>query len=96
MKAESNSGKPVIVIGDEIANSLFGGFEVLLVKKLDCTVRKFTVIGVVKKEGSGLFGDSNDVSVFLPANFVRNRYGDNNKSFTNVVIIKPKPDKDNR
>ncbi|TCK67285.1 putative ABC transport system permease protein [Winogradskyella wandonensis] len=92
-EAESNSGKPVIVIGDEIANSLFGDLEPIG-KRIRLYGQKFTVIGVVKKEGSGLFGDSNDVSVFLPANFVRNRYGDNNRNINNIVIIKPKPDAD--
>lgn len=92
-EVESNSGKPVVVIGDEIANSLFGEFEPIG-KKVRIYGQKFTVIGVVKKEGSGLFGDSNDVSIFLPANFVRFRYGDNNRNFTNVLIIKPKDSAD--
>ena len=92
-ESESNSGKPVIVIGDEIANSLFGELEPLG-KRIRMYGQKFTVIGVVKKEGSGLFGASNDVSVFLPANFVRNRYGDNNRNINNIVIIKPNPDAD--
>jgi len=92
-EAESNSGKPVIVIGDEIANSLFGDLEPLG-KKVRLYGQKFTVIGVVKKEGSGLFGDSNDISVFLPANFVRNRYGDNNRNINNIVIVKPKSNAD--
>ncbi|SHG57892.1 ABC transporter permease [Winogradskyella jejuensis] len=92
-ESESNSGKPVIVIGDEIANSLFGDLEPIG-KRIRLYGQKFTVIGVVKKEGSGLFGDSNDVSIFLPANFVRNRYGDNNRNINNIVIIKPKPDAD--
>ncbi|WP_299113202.1 ABC transporter permease [uncultured Winogradskyella sp.] len=92
-ESESNSGKPVIVIGDEIANSLFGELEPIG-KRIRLYGQKFTVIGVVKKEGSGLFGDSNDVSIFLPANFVRNRYGDNNRNINNIVIIKPNPDAD--
>uniref|UniRef100_UPI0026294A5C ABC transporter permease n=1 Tax=Winogradskyella sp. TaxID=1883156 RepID=UPI0026294A5C len=37
---------------------------------------------------------SNDISIFLPANYVRNRYGDNNRNFKNIVIIKPKKDVD--
>ncbi len=88
-ESESNAGKPVVVIGSEIANSLFGNLEPIG-KKVRIYGQKFTVIGVVKKEGSGLFGDSNDISIFLPANYVRNRYGDNNRNFKNVVIIKPK------
>ncbi len=92
-EAESNSGKPVVVIGDEIAKSLFGDFEPIG-KKIRLYGQKFTVIGVVKKQGSGLFGDSNDISIFLPANYVRNRYGDNNPNMNHIVIIKPKPDAD--
>ncbi|WP_431159332.1 ABC transporter permease [Winogradskyella poriferorum] len=92
-ESESNAGKPVVVIGSEIANSLFGGLEPIG-KKVRIYGQKFTVIGVVKKEGSGLFGDSNDISMFLPANYVRNRYGDNNRNFKNVLIIKPKEDAD--
>ncbi|WP_111682017.1 ABC transporter permease [Winogradskyella tangerina] len=92
-ESESNAGKPVVVIGSEIANSLFGNLEPIG-KKVRIYGQKFTVIGVVKKEGSGLFGDSNDISIFLPANYVRNRYGDNNRNFKNIVIIKPKEDAD--
>ncbi|WP_296313417.1 ABC transporter permease [Winogradskyella sp. UBA3174] len=92
-ESESNAGRPVVVIGSEIAKSLFGEFEPIG-KKVRLYGQKFTVIGVVKKQGSGLFGDSNDVSIFLPANYVRNRFGDNNKNFSNIVIIKPKEDAD--
>ncbi len=92
-ESESNSGKPVVVIGDEIANSLFGSLEPIG-KKVRLYGQKFTVIGVVKKQGSGLFGDSNDISIFLPANYVRNRFGDNNPFMNHIVIIKPKADTD--
>lgn len=88
-EAESNAGKAVVVIGSEIAKSLFGEFDPIG-KKVRLYGQKFTVIGVVKKEGSGLFGDSNDISIFLPANFVRNKLGKNNPFFKNIVIIKPK------
>ena len=87
-ESESNSGTPVVVIGSEIAKSLFGDLDPLG-KRVRLYGQKFTVIGVVKKEGSGLFGDSNDVSIFLPANFVRFRYGENNRFIRPIVIIKP-------
>jgi putative ABC transport system permease protein len=51
--------------------------------------KRFTVIGVLKKEGAGLFGDSNDTTAYIPVNFVRQLYGDNNDSLTNAIIIKP-------
>ncbi|MDP5082164.1 MAG: ABC transporter permease [Winogradskyella sp.] len=88
-ESESNSGRAVVVMGSEIAKSLFGDFEPLG-KKVRIYGQKFTVIGIVKKEGSGLFGASNDESVFLPANYVRNRFGENNPNIRNIVIFKPK------
>jgi putative ABC transport system permease protein len=92
-ETESLTGQPVVVIGTEIAKALFGDFEPIG-KKVRLYGQKFTVIGVVKKEGSGLFGDSNDESIFLPANYVRTRFGDNNPNIRNVVIIKPSDDAD--
>jgi putative ABC transport system permease protein len=44
---------------------------------------------VLKKQGAGLFGDSNDSSVFIPVNFLRRMYGDNNDAMTPVILIKP-------
>ncbi|PKV49352.1 putative ABC transport system permease protein [Aquimarina sp. MAR_2010_214] len=85
---ESVSGAPVIVIGDEIANSLFGASDPIG-KKVRLYGRKLTVIGVLKKEGTGLFGDSKDTVVILPVNLVRRVYGDNNKSSFPAIIIKP-------
>jgi putative ABC transport system permease protein len=51
--------------------------------------QRFTVIGVLKKQGAGIFGDSNDTSIFIPVNFLRRMYGDNNDALTPVILIKP-------
>lgn len=88
-ESESNSGTHVIVLGDEIATSLFETAEAAIGKKIRMYGRKFTVIGVLKKEGSGLFGGSKDTSVFMPVNIIRWIYGDNNKSTFPFIIIKP-------
>jgi putative ABC transport system permease protein len=93
-EAESNSGTPVIVLGDEIAKTLFSSSNPLG-KKVRLYGRKFTVIGVLKKEGSGLFGESKDTAVFLPVNMVRKIFGDNNKSTFPQIIVKPKKGIDN-
>ncbi|KZS39383.1 ABC transporter permease [Aquimarina aggregata] len=90
---ESVGGAPVIVIGDEIANSLFGSADPVG-KKVRLYGRKFTVIGVLQKEGSGLFGNSKDTMIILPVNMVRKIYGDNNKSSFPAIIIKPESDTD--
>ena len=87
-ESESNSGSAVIVIGSEVAEGLFDNSNPLG-KKVRLYGQKFTVIGVLKKQGQGMFGDSNDVAVSFPANFLRRMYGDNNKSLTPAILIKP-------
>ena len=93
-ESESSSGTPVIILGDEIAENLFGSFDPIG-KKVRLYGRKFSVIGVLKKEGSGLFGGSKDTAVFFPVNMVRKIYGDNNKSTFPQIILKPEKGVDN-
>ncbi len=92
-ESESNSGIPLIVLGHDVANSLFENYD-----PLNQTVRlygqKFTVIGVLKKQGAGLFGDSDDTSIFIPSNFLRKSYGDNTDFLTPVIVLKPQKDID--
>ena len=93
-ESESVSGTPVIILGDEIAKNLFGVTDPLG-KKIRLLGRKFIVIGVLKKEGSGLFGGSKDTAVYFPVNMVRKIYGDNNKSTFPQIIVKPESGIDN-
>jgi putative ABC transport system permease protein len=86
-ESEANSGAAVIVIGDDIAKSLFEDSEPIG-KNVRLYGQRFTVIGVLKKQGSSIF-DSDDASAFIPVNFVRRLYGDNNPNLTNVIIFKP-------
>jgi putative ABC transport system permease protein len=86
--AESNSGSPVIVIGSEVATGLFENADPIG-KKVRLYGQKFTVIGVLKKQGQNTFGDSSDVAVFFPVNFLRRLYGDNNDMLTPAILIKP-------
>ncbi|MBC7524525.1 MAG: ABC transporter permease [Flavobacterium sp.] len=87
-ESESNSGAAVVVIGDEIATSLFDNVDPIG-KQVRLYGQRFTVIGILKKQGAGLFGDSNDTSAFIPVNFLRRMYGDNNNAITPVIVIKP-------
>ncbi len=88
--SESNSGSMVVVLGDEIANQLFGGAVNAIGKEVRIYGRKFNVIGVLEKEGAGLFGNSKDTSLWMPVNVVRRIYGDNNKQTFPQIVIKPK------
>ena len=92
-EAESNSGSPVIVIGSEVAKGLFENSDPIG-KKIRLYGQKLTVIGVLKKQGQGMFGDSNDVAVFFPVNFLRRMYGDENDALRAAILIKPEKDVD--
>jgi len=85
---ESNSGAAVVVLGFEVAKSLFGSSDPIG-KDVRIYGQRFTVIGVTQKQGAGMFGESNDISAFFPSNFLRRMYGDNNKTMLPVVIVKP-------
>ena len=87
-EAESNSGASVIVIGFEVAKGLFGESDPIG-KTVRVYGQRFNVIGVTKKQGAGMFGESNDTSAFLPSNFLRRMYGDNTEMMLPVIIIKP-------
>jgi len=87
---ESNSGAAVIVLGIDVADNLFGSLDAIG-KTVRAYGQRFTVVGVLKKQGSGMFGESNDKSAFFPSNFLRRMYGGNSKStfMLPVIIIKP-------
>ncbi|WP_348800499.1 ABC transporter permease [Flavobacterium adhaerens] len=86
-ESEANSGASVIVLGAEVAKSLFEDADAIG-KSIRLYGQRFTVIGVLKKEGS-MFGGSNDSAAYIPVNFVRRLYGDNNPNLTNVIVFKP-------
>jgi putative ABC transport system permease protein len=86
-ESESNSGAPVIVLGYEIAEGLFGTSDPIG-KNIRLYGQRFTVIGVIAKQGAGFFGESYDTTVYLPANFLRRMYGDSD-AMTPVIVIKP-------
>jgi len=89
-ESESNSGKQVVVIGHDIAQSLFGELDPIG-KSIRMYGQQFTVIGITKKKGESTlgFGGGDDVSAFLPSNFLRRIYGDNNPKVSAMIIIKP-------
>lgn len=92
-ESEANSGAKVIVIGNEIDEALFKN-EYSIGKKVRLYGQRFTVIGVLKKQGLGLFGDSDDNSAYIPVNVLRQLYGENNNSLVNAIIFKPQKDVD--
>ena len=93
-ESEAASGSPVIVMGSEIAENLFGSIDPLG-KQVRMNGSKFTVIGLLKKEGSSMFGPSKDGQVFIPVNVTRRIYGENNRNIFPQILLKPEADVDN-
>ena len=87
---ESNSGENTVVIGADIAKSLFDGISPIG-KEIRLYGQKFRVVGVLKKVGERMvsFGSNPDTTIYPTVNRIRSLFGDNNKSFTPIVIIKP-------
>ena len=87
-EAESVNGSAVVVIGNEIANTLFPGQDPLG-KSVRLYGRKFIVIGVLDKQGAISVGGGHDETVYLPVNLFRQMFGDNIKAYTPVIVLKP-------
>jgi putative ABC transport system permease protein len=92
-ESESNSGSALVVLGYEVAQKLFENSDPIG-RDVRLYGQKFNVIGVLKKKGQGLLGDNDDLSVFIPSNFLRKLYGDNTDFLTPVILLKPVKDVD--
>ena len=93
-ESESVSGAPVLVIGNAIATNLFGDMDPVG-QEIRMYGRKFSVIGVLKKEGNNIFGNSKDEIAFVPVNFTRRIFGDNNRNMFPQIVIRPEAGVDN-
>jgi putative ABC transport system permease protein len=85
---ESTSGKNVAVIGADIATGLFQEGNAIG-QKIKVMGRNIEVIGVIKKEGDDIFGNSNDKVVMLPITFCTNLV--DLKEMGTTIAVKAKP-----
>ena len=92
---ESNSGENTVVVGHEVAQSLFEGVSPIG-KEIRLYGQRFKIVGVLKKVGERMvsFGSNPDTTIYPTANKIRSLFGDNSKSFTPIVIIKPSKNND--
>jgi putative ABC transport system permease protein len=85
---ESASGKNVIIIGSDIAENLFNVLDPVG-RKVKVFSQKLEVIGVLKKEGEDLFGNSSDNQVIIPMNFARTVI--DIKKIQTTIVVRAKP-----
>lgn len=87
---ESAGGRPVALIGSEIASNLYQNTDPVG-KKIKVFSRQVEIIGVFKKEGSISFGNSNDNNVMVPVNFGRQFIDLKGDNIGAAILVKAKP-----
>lgn len=85
---ESHRGNNVTIIGTDIADQLFQGIDPIG-RKIKIFGRKLEIIGVTKREGESVFGDSKDNKIFIPINYGRSVLDVKNIGSTILVMSKP-------
>lgn len=89
-ESESRTGFPAAILGAEIADDLFPGKRAVG-KEITVKGKKVTVIGVLKREGKGLFGGFNDHAVFVPLQFYKSVVNMKNPDMFTEILVKAKP-----
>lgn len=87
-RLESSGGRNVAIIGSKIAEELFTGVDPLG-QTFKISGQKADVIGVLKPQGAGAFGNSSDEQVIIPVNFARNFVSIRDMGTT--ILVKGKP-----
>lgn len=85
---EFSSGRAVVVIGSEIVSNLLQTNEPIG-KKIRIFGLNTEVIGVMKKEGNDIFGNSSDDQLKVPVNFARNH--SDIRNLQGAIMVKAKP-----
>lgn len=91
-RMESQGGRNVAIIGAKIAEELFPGVDPLG-QIIKIAGHRANVIGILKLQGDGAFGNSSDEQVMIPVNFARNFV--NTRNIGTTIIVKAKPDVSN-
>ena len=74
-RSEVEAGRDVVIIGDEIKNSLFPTGVAATGENIKINNRKYRVIGTIKREGESFLGTpSNDYNLLIPYNSFRKMY----------------------
>jgi putative ABC transport system permease protein len=87
--AEITAGRSVCIIGPEIVETLFPETEPLG-KIVSINGTKMTVIGIFKREGDNMFGNTHDSEVLVPVNFGKTIININKEQNNPFIMVKAK------
>ncbi|MCF6169732.1 MAG: ABC transporter permease [Bacteroidales bacterium] len=85
---ESHNGNNIAIIGSEVAEKLYQGIDPVG-RTIKVFGRKLDIIGVIKKQGEDILGNSKDNWVMIPVNYARNVLDVRNIGSTIIVVAKP-------
>ncbi len=88
-ESESQGGRPVGVIGDEVAQKLLENKDPIG-QQVVVFGRKVEIIGKFKKVGNNTFGQSNDSWLMVPVNFGRNFLDLNSDNIGSSIMVRGK------
>ncbi len=89
---ESNGGRNVVIIGADVADNLFPGKEAIG-QRIKVFGRKMNVIGIIKKKGEDVFGNSSDKAIIVPVNFARGLV--DIRKINSTIVVKGRPNVSN-
>ncbi|HLO90687.1 MAG TPA: ABC transporter permease [Lentimicrobium sp.] len=91
---EATGGRPVAIIGSEIASQLYQGNDPVG-QKIKVFSRQVEIIGVNKKEGAMSFNNSTDYQVMVPVNFGRQFMDLKGDNIGAAIMVRAKPNVSN-
>ncbi len=89
VETESEGGRSVAIIGSSVADALFPRKDALG-KEMRVFGRNVLIIGILKKQGESIIGNSTDSEVLLPLNFIRGFVDTKKESANPEIMVKAK------
>jgi putative ABC transport system permease protein len=86
---EANSGKNLVLIGHNIATSLFPNSDPIG-KSIKIGGKKLIVIGVLNKEGDSMISETLDNTAIIPINYAAGFINMNDNSVNPTIQVKPR------
>jgi putative ABC transport system permease protein len=87
---ECNNAQAVALVGADVAETLFGGQGRAVGRQIKINGVKLTIVGLLKKEGSDMFGFTLDKDVIVPYSFINMFVNRNNPGDDPLLAVIPK------
>ncbi len=91
-REEIQMGKNGILLGYEVAETLFPSASFALGKEVKHDGRKLKIIGILKKEGESILGNGFDGATIVPYNYFRKYYNINNPKLEQIISVAGRDD----